>query len=249
LKNPTRTRHCSSASLFNLSRGRYFAHVRAVYNRLNRTYPPSRLGNKDDPFDELVYLILSVKTQETRYNNTFERLRELIPSWEYLLSTDPVRIEKVIAYGGLARSKANTFIELAHALHRECGNVSLDFLQRMPTHEAEKFLQSLPGVGLKVARCVLMYSLNREVFPVDTHCFRIAKRIGWIPSETRLTEKSALSIEKSVPASIRSTLHIRLVQHGRATCKPVHLQCSQCCIASFCRSSPTKKKAELESSA
>ena len=60
------------------------------------------------------------------------------------------------------------------------GRPTLAPLKRLSDMEVEGVLLSLPGVGVKVARCVLLYSLRRDVFPVDTHCWRVTCRLGWV---------------------------------------------------------------------
>lgn len=72
----------------------------------------------------------------------------------------------------------------------QTGAVKLDVLHEMADDEAEQFLTSLPGVGIKVAKCVQLYSLSKNVFPVDTHCFRVGSRLGWFPASMPRTAKN-----------------------------------------------------------
>src|SRR5207245_8838147 len=94
----------------------------------------------------------------------------------------------------------------------------LNPIAKMRTKIAESYLCSLPGVGIKTARCVLMYSLQRPVFPADTHCLRIMERLGWIHWSDRRRELMADVAQAGIPPGLRRVLHIPFVQAGRATC-------------------------------
>jgi endonuclease III len=89
-------------------------------------------------------------------------------------------IARPIASGGLSNQKAKTIRDLFDIIVEKFGEPTLKPLSKMSDEDAENFLLSLPGVGNKVTRCVLMHSLGRQVFPVDTHCWRIARHLGWV---------------------------------------------------------------------
>src|SRR5690606_19988842 len=91
------------------------------------------------------------------------------------------RLVSALESGGMASVKVDRLREQLLAIRTRFGEVTLEPLHRMPDEEAERFLLSLPGVGPKAARCVLLYSLNRDVFPVDSHCLRIVKRLELVP--------------------------------------------------------------------
>ena len=123
-------------------------------------------------------------------------------------------------------------------LIREFGRATLAPLRRMNDGECEAFLTSLPGVGLKVARCVLVYSLERDVFPVDTHCWRISRRLGWIDPEMRKAECDDEDMERlqaMIPAELRLSLHVNFISLGREVCLDGKPKCGECPIAIFCR--------------
>ena len=78
----------------------------------------------------------------------------------------------------------------------------------------EAYLAALPGVGLKTARCVMMYSLDRAVFPVDTHCMRLFEHLGIIEGRMRF-EYAQDPLQDMVPPRIRRSLHVNAVALGR----------------------------------
>lgn len=103
----------------------------------------------------------------------------------------------------------------------------------MNTDALEAYLAGLPGVGLKTARCVMMYALDRAVFPVDTHCMRLFVNLGLMEGRMRFEYAQDL-LQDAVPAEIRKPLHVNAVAHGRETCIPRFERCDRCVIADLC---------------
>jgi endonuclease III len=213
----------------------YLRDVQVVFEALDKLYEYSDLGNKDNPLDELVYILLSLRTPEARYQRAYQRVFDALQGdWERLLYTDEERLRQCIGDAGLSAVKASALKQVAEALKGRVGSVSLDCLSDMPTAKAEAFLRSLPGVGTKVAKCVLMCSLNRAVFPLDTHCYRVGRRLGWFAQTLPLTPRSLQDVESSIPEQVRKRLHVRLIQHGRAVCKPKVPHCEKCVLTDYC---------------
>ena len=85
------------------------------------------------------------------------------------------------------------------------------------------YLVSLPGVGPKTARCVLMYSLGRYVLPVDTHVWRVSERLGWVAGGKHPDERRSAELEGKIDPSLRDQLHVPaspscLTAERRAAC-------------------------------
>lgn len=110
----------------------------------------------------------------------------------------------------------------------------LSGLKVLSDNDMEAYLCSLPGIGKKSARCIMMYSFDREVFPLDSHCFRIVKRLGWIGKDKTHTDKIGDDIQDLIPKSIRYSLHVNMVAHGRTICHPVYPRCIKCPILKLC---------------
>ena len=215
-------------------RSRYFPHVREVTRRLLQRYGHQRLGNKRDPFAELLFVILSSKTPPSRYRLTYRALRSAFPSPDDLARVEPTAIAKVIEVGGLADKKAHQISEITRTLVREFGRVTLRPLAKMRDHKAELFLDKLPGIGKKMARCVLMYALDRAVFPVDAHCFRICRRLGWASSTIGLTDRTADELQAGIPAGLRHDLHVGMILLGREFCLANRPKCLGCPLLPCC---------------
>ena len=209
--------------------------VATVLRLLARAYDHSDLGNKRNPLNELIFVILSLQTNESRYQEVYRRFRSRFRTWHHLLETTETDIAQVLAAGGLAQQKAVHLKKIAKRLKADFGEVSLQRIRQSSTAEAEEYLCSLPGVGIKSARCVLMYALDRDVFPADVHCLRIMHRLGWIEWNGERAERVADVAQGIVPEGMRRALHIRLVQHGRAICRSIP-RCAQCVLKDLCPS-------------
>jgi len=191
-------------------------------------------GDKQNPFNELVYIILSSKTPPKRYQDTYLALRRVFPTSDLLAAAEPDEIVQAIAFGGLAHKKADQLSWIAKQLKANFGRVTLSPLSRMSDEAAEEFLTKLPGVGLKTARCVLMYSFDRPVFPVDSHCLRVARRLEWVENVATLTDRLANEIQEAIPRHLRKGLHIGMVLLGRQICLPTTPHCESCPILQYC---------------
>lgn len=210
-----------------------------VDTRLRRVYKTASLGNKRNPLDELIYIQLSVRTREGTYLSTYPALRRLAGGrWDRLREISVTRIVNAIRVGGMATVKVRRIRGMLDAIAQRFGRATLAPLTHMSDEHAEAMLRSLPGVGPKVARCVLLYSLDRDVFPVDSHCRRILARLGLLPDDVRIKQAHDF-LQELVPARIRRTLHINLVHHGRAVCVPVNPMCEECVLLRRC---PTGRK-------
>ena len=93
----------------------------------------------------------------------------------------------------------------------------------------------LPGVGMKTASVVLLFSLGMPALPVDTHVFRLSKRLGLIDPKTTVTKAHHI-LESLVPAANVYQFHILLIEHGRRTCKAQRPRCIECVLGSLCPS-------------
>jgi endonuclease III len=206
--------------------------LRAVYGAVSST--PAPLGNKRNPLDELVFIQLSVRTPEREYQTIYRELRRLVGGrWERLLSMDTRRPVAALRRGGMARVKVQRLRASFRILRKRFGRVTLAPLRVMSDAEAEAMLLELPGVGRKVARCILLYSLNREVFPVDSHCFRVLERLRIAPPGLTYT-RAHDPIQAIVPVALRQSLHVNLIHHGRKICTPHRPRCAECVLLHYC---------------
>jgi endonuclease III len=208
--------------------------LQEVDRRLRKQYRTAPLGNLPDPLDELVFIQLSIRTRDGSYLDTYENLRDLVDGdWERLLTTPEDALLGVLRGGGMARVKVDRLKRQIAAIREWFGSATLDPLHDFTDQEAESFLRGLPGVGSKAARCVLLYSLNRQVFPVDSHCLRVLIRLG--VADPALNRKAAHDVlQPLVPGRIRHSLHVNLIHHGRQLCYPRSPDCQRCPLLDLC---------------
>lgn len=214
--------------------------VERIDELLEIEYRSGDLGNLECVLDETIYILLSLQTRAAVYQRLFRELREAYPSWREVLRAPDDELVEILRPGGFQRQRAAKLRKLLEAVAAdnaarglECrSDLTLDYLRGIPANEAERFLKSLPGIGTKSARCIAMYALRCEVFPVDTHVQRIFDRLELV----RTTGGKPVhdDFQDLVPKSIRKRLHINLVHHGRAVCKSENPKCDRCTLVSFC---------------
>jgi len=217
---------------------RYFPNVESVARALSERYGDHAHGNKSNPLHELLFIICSVQTNEALYRSTYASLKSKFPTFRQLADAKEEEIASVIARGGLSRQKARIIRAILSRLDSDFGSPTLSPLRAMSDTECEHYLDSLPGVGRKTARCVMMYSLGREVFPVDSNCWRICRRLGWVRPTRPDKSCSPRDMDRAqigIPLNLRFSLHVNLVSHGRDCCVPSLPACDSCCIRQFCK--------------
>lgn len=193
--------------------------------------------NRHNPLDELLFILCSTRTQEDGYRGTYSALKQEFPTFGALADAPARYIAKPLESGGLQRQKSRAIREICDRITARFGRLSLAPLRDMPDVDCEAFLTSLPLVGKKVARCVMMYSLGREVFPVDTHCWRIARRLGWIRPTQRdghCADRDMDRLQDKVPKGMRFSMHVNFVSLGREFCTGQGPRCDGCPLGVIC---------------
>jgi len=208
-----------------------------VIETLDGHYPEDNLGNKENPLDELIYILISRRAAERQYVPVYTALHRRFRRWRGLLGANPQEVSEILRPAGLASQRTKAIIGCVAAIHTDFGDVSLSRLRRWSNSRAYNYLRTLPGVNDKVAKCVLGYSLHRDVLPVDSHTLRVSTRLGIIPQDTSYFRAPAL-LEASVPEGSRLRFHVLCVLHGRAVCRSRRPDCSRCPLRRLCPSAP-----------
>lgn len=193
------------------------------------------LGNRPDPYDELIYILLTVMTRsQPRLDRAMEGLVALRGghSWSTLLGVDRAELRRVLEPLGFVNRRTEQLLEIVRRVEIEHGG-SLEFLYELDDDEALAYLTSLPGIGVKTAKCVLLYSLGRDVLPVDIHVLRVAKRLGLVEQDTSWAAADR-QLECEVPDDLKFAVHVGLVIHGREVCKSPNPQCDDCVLLDVC---------------
>jgi len=183
--------------------------------------------------DILVATILSQNTSDRNSVPAFRALKRRFPKWELVLGANEKGIAQVIRGAGLANLKAKRIKLVLSELKRRRGKLDLSFLRRMPTREAREFLLSFNGVGPKTTAVVLNFAFGKPVFPVDTHIYRVTRRLG-VVSEKTSREKAHDVMDELVPDSEKGSCHVNLILLGRSICRPWNPRCLECPLNSQC---------------
>lgn len=211
--------------------------VKEIAGLLKNLYGDFSHYNRKNPLDELLFIICSVRTSEKNYQNTYKLLRDEFPRFSMLAEAPVEYIARPLAVGGLQNQKSIAVKKIMSAIVHKYGKPTLAPLKHLSDKDCEEFLTSLPGVGKKVARCIMMYSLNRKVFPVDTHCWRISYRIGWVRAKQRgvCTPRDMDRLQNKIPPDLRYSLHVNMVSLGREVCTAIKAMCNKCPINDYCK--------------
>jgi endonuclease III len=204
-----------------------------ILKLLEKQYGKRQLIPHNDPVSELVLTILSQNTADTNSRPAFKALREAFPDYDQITEASLEEIEQPIKGGGLARIKAQRIREALREIKRKRGKLDLEFLKNLPLAEAREWLIELPGVGYKTASCVLLFALGRPALPVDTHVFRVSRRLGLVRENASLMEAHT-RLAELVPSADVYEFHVLIIEHGRSICLARSPNCSLCVLENLC---------------
>ena len=211
------------------------ARVRAIHKLLFKVYGEPERSHMD-AVSELVCTILSQNTNDVNRDRAYTALRSRFPTWEQVRDAPARQVVAAIRPAGLANQtgpRIQRVLRRITQLDPTSGQLNIDFLADLPIEQARQWLMSLDGVGPKTAAIVLLFSLNRPAFPVDTHIHRVTTRLGLIPPGTT-AEKAHGILEALVPPELYYAFHLNLIAHGRAVCKARRPRCEVCPLQRQC---------------
>ncbi|XP_027123389.1 putative DNA glycosylase At3g47830 isoform X1 [Coffea eugenioides] len=174
---------------------------------------------EESVLDGLVSTILSQNTTDVNSQRAFLSLKSAFPTWEDVLAAEPNHIEDAIRCGGLAPTKASCIKSILNCLFEKRGKLCLEYLRDLSIGEVKAELSQFKGIGPKTVACVLMFHLQQNDFPVDTHVFQIAKSIGWLPVLADV-KRAYLHLNCRIPNNLKFDLNCLLFTHGKV--------CRQC---------------------
>lgn len=189
-------------------------------------------GRKGSPFAVLINTILSQNTTDRNSSVAFERLFSVYDTPRKLADAPEEKIAELIRIGGLYDIKAKRIKKISQLILDDYGG-DIDFVCTAKPKAARKELLSIEGVGPKTADCVLLFSCGEDVIPVDTHVFRITKRLGIVPEKASPEEVHRVLME-NVPPGKRGSVHVDLIRFGREICKAQNPKHDQCFLIDVC---------------
>lgn len=193
-----------------------------VLDALEGLYPEAKAElHFSNPFETLVATILSAQCTDKRVNMVTERLFPLYPDAHAMARLTPEELEPMIRECGLYHNKAKNIVAASRALVEKYDG-------RVPSTRAE--LMALPGVGQKTAGVVLLAAFGDAQIPVDTHVFRVSRRIGLADADT--PEKVEQQLREILPRDRWSHAHHLIIWHGRRVCHARKPECESCPLKS-----------------
>ncbi len=204
-----------------------------VHRRLIRRFGRPRRRAAEDPLVSLIWTILSQNTNDALSERAYRSLRKSFPRWEMLLDAPAAKIAAAIRVGGLANQKSRNIKDFLRWVKSTYGRMSLDAICRMTVDEATELLTRHRGIGLKTVYVTLMFACSKDVFPVDTHIYRIVRRLGLAPerfSRDRVTHW----MQVLVPKGEALPLHLNLIRFGRTVCAARRPRCYDCPVVGLC---------------
>ena len=205
----------------------------AILRRLRRAYgdpPPAR---RLAPLDELILTVLSQNTNDVNRDRAYADLRTKFPTWDDVADAPLPAIARAIRHGGLGPTKSVRLREILRTLRDRGIPLDQRAFARMRSTALWDLLVGLKGVGPKTAACVLLFSLGRPYFPVDTHVHRVSRRLGLVPDDADAVRAQQL-IQEAVPPADVYDLHMLLIRHGREVCIARRPLCSRCPVNDVC---------------
>ncbi|MFH1471107.1 MAG: endonuclease III [Candidatus Micrarchaeota archaeon] len=198
----------------------------------NREHGQQKI-RKQNPVETLVLTILSQNTNDVNRDRAYISLRKTFPTWDSIARAKSKQLENSIRIAGLAKTKAKSIQDALRRIKKERGRYSLEHLRFLSLDASRSYLLSFKGVGLKTAAVVLCFAFQKPAFPVDTHIFRVSKRLGLIPEGTTI-ENAHFLLEKQIPTEKVCPAHLLLIRHGRETCHARKPECPGCVLQKIC---------------
>lgn len=206
--------------------------IARVLRALSGRYPLTMLGGwsaRDvDPFQVLIGTILSARSRDEMTDKIAAILFERYPTPRALAGARRRDVERILQPIGFYRTKAGYVIESARLV-----------LEKGGVPRTLEGLLELPGVGRKVANCVLVYAFGERAIPVDTHVHRLSNRLGWV--KTRTPEQTERELSGRVPKRLWPLINEALVAHGKRVCRPIGPLCGDCPVRGWCRHGRLKR--------
>ncbi|MGQ9500826.1 MAG: endonuclease III domain-containing protein [Anaerolineae bacterium] len=212
-------------------------HLRAkayiIHEKLIQAYGQPVWRPHMDAISEVVSTILSQNTNDGNRDRAFNRLRAAFPTWEMVRDAPVEEIAAAINPAGLAPQKAPRIKQALQFITAQRGTLDLDFLKNMPVQQAREWLMQIKGVGPKTAAIVLLFALGRPAFPVDTHIYRVTRRLGLVDSHASV-EKAHEIMERLLDPEMYYAFHLNVIRHGREVCQARNPRCAVCILKDWC---------------
>lgn len=183
----------------------------ALAKRFGERRPGARRPTRQI-LDTVVGTILSQNTTNTNSHRAFQQLLKRFGRrpWDAVRTASPASVASAIKCGGLAPTKTKWIQRILRVLHKERGKTSLEYLRRETKDAVHSELERFAGVGKKTSAIINLFDVGHPDMAVDTHVFRYAQQLGWLPSEKERMEHNRRSQDKRWPVVTRDTAYAHL---------------------------------------
>jgi endonuclease III len=204
-----------------------------IHKRLLDHFGKPEWRNPLPPLDELVSTILSQSTTDTNRDRAFESLKKKFHTWEAVRDAPAEEVIESIRMAGLGNQKGPRIQAVLRDITAQRGSLDLEFLKEKTDEEAYRWLLQFKGVGPKTISIVLLFSLGKPAFPVDTHIYRVTGRIGLRPEKMN-AEQSHPHLAALFPTETYFDAHLNLIRLGREICQARRPLCPNCPLKNLC---------------
>lgn len=198
-----------------------------------------------DPVDQLFHHLLALKASRSTADGLWKAFRAKYRPWSKLLKADLDAVQNHLKKAGHGSIKAKAFIDIAARLHEDHGSVTLAPLRKKSPEAAERYLMDLPGVGILTARMVMLHALGHQVVPVDGETYRVAVRLGIVPT-SRNPDDAHGHFDRVVPRALSGDLHRNFAAHARDVCVELKPKCGECRIRQMCQYAASQAQAPAQ---
>jgi endonuclease III len=205
-----------------------------VTQRLTQHYGEVPFSSKD-PMSMLVDIILSHRTRDEQTAAAWDNLLRRFGSWEVVRDAPTSEVQATIDNVNFPEVKAPRLQTIMRQITQERGDLNLDFLCDLPVEESAAWLDRFEGVGPKTTACVLLFSCQQPLLPVDVHVHRVSGRLGLIGKKVTADQAHTL-LQALLPQDARSiyNFHKALLRHGQRVCVYERPRCNQCVVTDLC---------------
>jgi len=198
--------------------------INQIFTRFLKQNPnPTTELKFNSNFELLIAVMLSAQATDISVNLATDKLYKIANTPQQILDLGLNKLNNYIKSIGLHNTKAQNIIKTCQILLNNYNSEIPNTLQE---------LIKLPGVGRKTANVILNTAFNKPTIAVDTHIFRVSKRIGL--SNGKNVTQVEQDLLKIIPAKFKLNAHHWLILHGRYTCKARIPNCNNCIIADLC---------------
>ncbi len=207
------------------------AKILKILNKKQESSMLEDFGRRYSKFEVLISTILSARSKDETTIPVCQELFKKYNTPKKLANAGKKKVEKIIKKTGFYKNKTKYIINTAKLILKQHKGKVPDNMEDLLT---------LPGVGRKVAGCVLIYAHSKDAIPVDTHVHRVSNRLGWV--KTKYPEGTEQELMSLVPKKQWQIVNEVFVVHGKTICNPITPKCSKCPVEKYCKKINVKRQ-------